>query len=79
MVTPPPSAESRSPAIKIQFTLNMAKKYTRIEEFIVFLSKMSGIKSTFSGRCQYKFGFNRKLIDWKGTDWQGFELTDLSS
>ena len=70
-------SESKSPNIENQFTptLKLAEKYARIDDLIVSLSKMS---STFGGGRWYQFSFNRKLTDWKGTDWQGFEPTDSS-
>ena len=57
----------------------MAEKYSRLDDFIASLCKRSGTKSTFGGGRSYKFGFNRKLTDWKGTDWLNYEPTDLSS
>ena len=76
-----PPAEAKSPNIKKLFTpaLNMAEKFSRLDVFIISLCKRSGTKITFGGGRRYKFGFNRKSTDWKGTDWLNYEPTDPSS
>ena len=77
----PPPAESKSSPIKKRFTPtpDLAEIYARIDKIVISLGKMSGTKTTFGGGRKYKFGFNKKFTDWKGTDWCGYEPNDPSS